>query len=146
MKAFDNIQSYRGEAALYTWLCAISRREIGTLIRKESRNPIVLAEDAAISRAVLESMEDPHSSPPDDYRAIETVRLIRVVLDALPIAYGDALEWKYIDGLSVAQIGVRLDRSTKATESLLNRARSAFKEAFFSLSDRGSSELQEQSL
>ena len=40
------------------------------------------------------------------------------------------LEWKYIDSLSVNEIASRLGTTTKAAESLLTRARNAFREAF----------------
>jgi RNA polymerase sigma-70 factor (ECF subfamily) len=54
--------------------------------------------------------------------------LIQAALDALPDRYGDVLEWKYVDGLSVKQIAQRLGVGPKAAESLLSRARGAFRE------------------
>jgi DNA-directed RNA polymerase specialized sigma24 family protein len=65
------------------------------------------------------------------------VRLIQVTMDSLPSAYADALEWKYIDGLSVAEIGERLGRGHKAAESLLNRARESFRDGFSTLTGAG---------
>jgi RNA polymerase sigma-70 factor (ECF subfamily) len=55
--------------------------------------------------------------------------VVQSVLDFLPAPYGDVLEWKYVDGLSVAEVALRLGRSVKATESLLTRAREAFRSA-----------------
>ena len=52
------------------------------------------------------------------------------MLDHLPQHYADALEWKYIDEIPVQEIGVRLGLGPKAAESLLTRARRAFREAF----------------
>ena len=46
-------------------------------------------------------------------------------LDALTGHYGDVLEWKYVDGLSVEAIAARLVVGPKAAESLLTRARAA---------------------
>ena len=43
--------------------------------------------------------------------------------------YGNALEWKYMEGNSVEQIGERLGIGTIAAQSLLARARVAFREA-----------------
>jgi RNA polymerase sigma-70 factor, ECF subfamily len=51
----------------------------------------------------------------------------------LPAHYADALEWKYIDEVSVQEIGIRLGLGPKAAESLLTRARSAFRDAFRAL-------------
>ena len=54
---------------------------------------------------------------------------MRVVLDRLPANYGNALEWKYMEGSSVEEIGERLGIGTIAAQSLLARARVAFREA-----------------
>jgi len=51
------------------------------------------------------------------------------VLDRLPSRYGDVLEWKYVDGDSVEQIGERLGIGHTAAQSMLARARTAFREA-----------------
>ena len=63
------------------------------------------------------------------------MRLIQVALDNLPARYGDALEWKYIEGHSVKEIAQRLELGTEATQSLLARARRAFADAYTSLLD-----------
>ena len=54
-------------------------------------------------------------------------------LDHLPPRYGHALEWKYIEGLSVDEVARRLGLGYKAAESLLTRARQAFREGFASM-------------
>jgi RNA polymerase sigma-70 factor (ECF subfamily) len=51
----------------------------------------------------------------------------------LPQRYGDVLEWKYIDGLEVAEIARRLEVGPKAAESVLGRARAAFRDALLEL-------------
>jgi DNA-directed RNA polymerase specialized sigma24 family protein len=60
---------------------------------------------------------------------------VQLTLDHLPGRLGDALEWKYLDGLSVADIAGRLNLSTVAAQSLLQRARTAFREAFSSVTE-----------
>ncbi len=59
---------------------------------------------------------------------------ILAALDYLPAPYGDILEWKYLRDMSMAEIARRLGRSPKAVESLLTRAREAFRESFSLLS------------
>jgi Sigma-70, region 4. len=51
------------------------------------------------------------------------------VLDRLPARYGDVLEWKYIEGRTVDEIGAALGIGHTAAQSLLARARAAFREA-----------------
>ena len=50
-----------------------------------------------------------------------------------PDRYSDVLEWKYVDGLSVDEIAAQLNISVKAAESLLTRARGAFRQAITAL-------------
>ena len=131
IKAMRAVGSWRGEAALFTWLCQICRREIADYVRAQRRHSdkVVLLEDSAEIRAALESIEAP---PADDplRRAdrAELKRLVHAVLDRLPNRYGEALEWKYVEGRSVEEIGQRLGIGQTAAQSLLARARVAFRE------------------
>lgn len=131
IKAMRKLGDYRGEAALFTWLCRICRNEIADHVRSQKRRSekVVLIEDSAEVRAALESIEAP---PGDDplRRAdgAELRRLVHAVLDRLPSRYGDALEWKYVEGRSVEEIGDLLGIGHTAAQSLLARARVAFRE------------------
>jgi RNA polymerase sigma-70 factor (ECF subfamily) len=130
-RAVRKLSSYRGEAALLTWLCTFCRHEISAYFEKASRVPpmVELLDDIPEVRAALESLR-PADRPEAALRRNETSRLVQIVLDRLPGHYGNALEWKYIDGLSVAEIAQRLGLGTKAAESMLTRARVAFRDAF----------------
>ena len=138
--AVAKLHTFRGEARLFTWLCTLCRHEIGAHYERNRRRPptVELVEDRAEVRAALESLamskgDDPESS----LRRDEAARRVHVALDRLPPRYGDALEWKYIDGLSVAEIAGRLAVSAKAAESILTRARNAFRDAFATLAAGG---------
>jgi RNA polymerase sigma-70 factor (ECF subfamily) len=135
-QAMKRLASYRGEAALFTWLCQIARNTLSDYWQrqKRERTHVVYAEDDAAIRGVLESLEANALEGPEARRYGEELgRAVQVVLDHLPGHYGDALEWKYLDGLSIAEIAARLGASTIATQSILQRARSAFREAFSAL-------------
>jgi RNA polymerase sigma-70 factor (ECF subfamily) len=56
-----------------------------------------------------------------------------VALDRLPPRYGDALEWKYVEGYSAQEIATRLDIGLEAANSLLARAKRAFREIYSSM-------------
>ena len=131
-QAIERLDTYRGEAALYTWFCQICRNVLADHFRRSSRSGgrVVLLEDLPNARAVLESLAAPVSDEPESgaLRA-QLHRIVEATLDALPGRYGEALEWKYIDGLSVREIAGRLSLSEKATESVLTRARESFREA-----------------
>jgi len=131
-KAMRRIGDFRGESALFTWICQICRREAVDHIRssrRHSRN-VVLIDDRPELRAAIEALEAPEEFDlVKSYGRAEAGRLVRVVLDRLPANYGNALEWKYMEGNSVEEIGERLGIGTIAAQSLLARARVAFREA-----------------
>jgi len=131
-KALRNLKDFRGEAALFTWVCQICRREIIDYLRAHQRRTdrVVLIDDSPEVRAALEAVEAPdRDNPVASLDRAETANLIRTVLDRLPSRYGDALEWKYVEGLSVEEIGEQLGIGHTAAQSLLARARVAFREA-----------------
>jgi RNA polymerase sigma-70 factor (ECF subfamily) len=132
-KAIDKLETWRGEAALYAWLCTFCRHEIGAVLKRAHRDPVDLIDDLPDIRATLESLMDSAATPELDADRSELARLIKVTMDGLPSAYADALEWKYIDGLSVGEIAELQGRGRKAAESLLNRARESFRDGFVTL-------------
>jgi RNA polymerase sigma-70 factor (ECF subfamily) len=130
-KAIRKIADFRGESGLFTWICQICRHEVVDHIRARRRSRhVVLIDDQPELRMAIESVEAPEEYDlVKSYGRAEVGRLVRTVLDRLPASYGDALEWKYIEGHSVEVIGERLGIGTTAAQSLLARARIAFREA-----------------
>jgi len=139
-RALESLPGFRGEAALFTWLCTLCRRELSQRWRVagDQAPAVPLVEDDPQVRAALESLM---ASVPDDPLAAaqraDMREAIRTVLDYLPAPYGDVLEWKYLRDLSMKEIARRLGRSPKAAESLLTRAREAFREAFSLMAGAG---------
>lgn len=130
------IETWRGEASLFTWLCTICRRQLSNYVRKQGREtPTDLIEDRPDVRAALESLGASFETPATAWDRHEWTRLVWVALDRLPPRYGQALEWKYLEGASVKEIARRFGTTAKAAESLLTRAREAFRDAFTTLTD-----------
>jgi RNA polymerase sigma-70 factor (ECF subfamily) len=126
-----NLASWRGEATLFTWLCTICRREIAAWEKRTSRRVTVpIADDDPGLRAALESIGAAAEAPDAGLARADTGRIVQLVLDHLPPRYSRALEWKYLEDLSVDDIATRLQCTPKAAESLLTRARDAFRDAF----------------
>jgi len=135
-RALTKAHTYRGESALFTWLCAICRNEITDWMRRNARyrEHIVLTEDYPEIQAAVDSFLAPESEDPGrHYQKYQASRLIQVALDKLPPKYGDVLEWKYIEGFSVKEIALKMDLSPTAVQSLLARAKIAFKEMYSTL-------------
>ncbi len=132
-KALTKLDGYRGEAALFTWLCTIVRNGVIDHRRATARwkDNVVLVEDWAEIEAVVDAVHRDAGRTPDGCaEQVEARRLIQVALDRLPARYGDALEWKYVHGLSVREIAGRLDVGEEAAASLLARAKRAFREVY----------------
>ncbi len=134
--AIEKLDRYRGEAALYTWVCQICRNNLIDHLRATNReaNRVILIEDQPEARAVLEAMTGPATEEPEALaRRVELGRLIQSVMDHLTPRQADVLEWKYVDGLSVKEIAARMRVGPKAAESLLTRARKAFRDTIGAL-------------
>jgi RNA polymerase sigma-70 factor (ECF subfamily) len=137
IKAVRNLASYRGEAALFTWLTEICRHELVDVQRKAARRPrqLSLDESAATRLAVAELRMPEHQEPAATLEAAIRGAAVMQVLASLPERYFRALEAKYGDGLSVAEIASELGMTMIATQSLLARAREAFRARWQESSD-----------
>lgn len=136
-RAIAKLDTYRGEAAMFTWLCTFCRHEISAFHRARSRRPVPvrLVEDDDEVAAALDSLSAIAAGDPSAaFDRDEAARIVHVALDRLPPRYAEALEWKYVDGLSVREIAHRHGSSEKAAESVLTRARDAFRDAYEVLS------------
>ncbi len=80
-------------------------------------------------RAVVESLESDSADDPEaQSRRGELISLIQFALDQLPERYAIALELKYVEGFNSREIARQMQISDEATQSLLARARRAFRE------------------
>ena len=133
VKAVRNLASYRGEAALFTWLTEICRHELADVYRKAARRPDHTSLDELSSSSRHEQLRVPaHQEPAAQMdRDMRRSAVIRA-LQALPERYALALEAKYRDGFSVDEIAGLLGLTTTAAQSLLARARDAFRERWSS--------------
>jgi len=135
-QALSKMDTYRGEAPLFSWLCTFCRFEVSRQrkARQRAQGDAPLTEDDPAVRAALDSLLVESSTDPDValYQA-EIRRLIKVAMDYLPALHADILEAKYVRDMSVRQIANMVGKSPKATESILTRARSSFRDAFRTL-------------
>ena len=134
-RAFQRLETWRGEASLLTWLYTICQRQLSDHFERRGRRPpqVSLAAEAAEVRAALEALASAAAGPEEELARDEVVRRVRATLAGLPRHYNEALTMKYLQDLSVVEIGTRLAVSPKAAESLLTRAREAFRAGFTAL-------------
>ncbi|RME47911.1 MAG: RNA polymerase sigma factor [Chloroflexi bacterium] len=123
--ALDSLESFRGESRLYVWLCGIAWRKASDFRRKrdrtQSRQSIAdeesLEPTGARSEFRVEDVAERHSLRDQVWQT----------LLALPEHYRQVLILKYIEEFQVAEIALIMGKSEKAVESLLVRARNAFR-------------------
>jgi len=130
-QAARRLETYRGEATLLTWLVQICRHEISRQLKQSAREADMMTPflNDDLLRSVVETVEtESAGSPEAQSRRIELISLIQFALDQLPERYASALELKYVEGLSSREIARQLQISDEATQSLLARARRAFRE------------------
>ncbi len=130
-QAARRMETYRGEATLLTWLVQICRHEISRQLHKSSREADMMTPflNDDLLRSVVESIEtDGACDPEASSRRSELISLIQFSLDQLPEHYARALELKYIEGFNSREIAAQLKTSDGAIQSLLARARRAFRD------------------
>jgi RNA polymerase sigma-70 factor (ECF subfamily) len=103
------------------WLCGIAGNAARNAVRGRRRHR---------RRArPLDGTPEPAAGEPDP-AAAEKAERVALALAALPEQYEAALRAKYLDRMSVDEIAADRGTTAKAVESLLSRARQAFREAF----------------
>lgn len=126
VKAISKLDTYRGDASLPTWLCSCCRNEILMHWRRRRTAPAEVGLD--------EEMEEAPGG--DAFAALlkrEEIHRVHLTLDLLPEHYARALEWKYVERIPVDEIAARMGVQPKAAESLLTRARHAFRTSYENL-------------
>ncbi len=104
------------------WLMGIARHKIADARRRRPTSE--LPDSLAVG-----------SDPAEPLTRQETRDAVTRIMLAMQDEQRLALEWKYLDGISVRNIAARLGRSEKAAEALLFRARDEFRQQSRSLLD-----------
>jgi RNA polymerase sigma-70 factor (ECF subfamily) len=96
------------------WVCGLAANVARAVVRSRLRSARRLA-----------AVPVPVSDEPD-----HDPEVVAVALAALPAEYEQVLRGKYFDRRSVSEMAAELGRTPKAVESLLSRAREAFREEY----------------
>ena len=123
LKAYLNLESFRGDAAFYSWLFRIAWNGAATLRRKQ-RVRASASLDAIREMSGIEP--DDTSSTSDPTRALQTSedqQLLRQSLNELGEDYRTALILKEIEGLSYEEIATLTDCPIGTVRSRIHRAR-----------------------
>ena len=118
LDAVRSLRSFDGQAGTVSgWLTGIARHKVADYRRSRSRAPGELVADPLAEGG----------DPAAQFAAEESREAVTAVLARLPDEQRQVLEWKYLDELSVREIAGHLDKTERAVEALLYRARQAFR-------------------
>ena len=125
LSAFDSLSLYRGESSVSTWLTSIARHEVADFYRKK-----YVRKTIEIAGPLFENIISEMLSPEFVFEKNKIEKKFFATYRSLSSQYQDILSYRYERSMSVKEIAKRMEISFKATESLLFRARLAFREAY----------------
>ncbi|MBA2461254.1 MAG: sigma-70 family RNA polymerase sigma factor [Actinobacteria bacterium] len=109
VQAWRNLERFRGEAAVFTWLYRIAVNE--ALMRRRRRGP------------VLTELDEQTAAPPGAEEAGDLRTFLLLQLRALPFELRAPLVLRDHEGLSNQEVAEALGLSLAATKSRIHRAR-----------------------
>lgn len=101
------------------WLIAIARSKVVDAVRRNKRHA---------TSPLYDTLPDNHDTPEAEALTKEAAAELDELLDTLPALQREALLLKYVDELSLIEIGKSLNKSPNAVGQLLHRARQTMRE------------------
>ena len=127
LRAFGNLDSFRAESSLATWLSRITLNEALARLRKQKRlkRAMPAAGDAQIIPFPLNaSVDDPERTMAQR----QLIQLVEQATDSLPEAFRMVFVARVIEGLSVEDTAALLDLQPATVKTRLHRARRLVKD------------------
>lgn len=143
IRELDRYDPARAGDNVFPWLTGLARNEISRVLSREKSAVSLEAMWARMDKELLSLYARLEMEPfgDDVLEREETRELVNTTMSQLPPHYREALEAKYMTGRSVRDMAAVSSISEKAVESLLTRARQAFRVAFLALSRNLEAEL-----
>ncbi len=123
VRAFQSIENFRwqGETSFLKWLKSIAEHAILETARRNRQGRVYYLD---------RNSHDEETSPSRGLRREERFDRFQDALDALSPEHRQVILLSRIQGLRTKEIAKRMNRSPKAVECLLSRARKSLKDAF----------------
>lgn len=118
LAAWQNLDKYRGDSSLRSWLLGIARHKVQDHYRKR-----------LMELRLQEEVEDPFDETlslpnlDDEMVRRQASEKVRDIMMDLPEIYSFALLWRYWEGRSLRDIAIQTGKTEKAIERILARAR-----------------------
>ncbi len=125
LAALKSAKGFKGRSSAYTWLCSIAYHKVADHYRRQSRERKRMVSGVDVD--TVDDAENPGRQPQPDslIESAETRQVVNEALAKLPWDYRQVLILKYVEEMSVVEIGQIMNRSPKSIEGLLTRSRKA---------------------
>lgn len=126
VRAFTNLQAFRGEASIFTWLTRITLNEAKSRLRKRRRT-VGLEEVEAVqnrgAHVIMFPNADPAATPEADVARMQVRRLLESAIDELPSDFRMVFIMRDVEECSIAETAAALDIREETVKTRLHRAR-----------------------
>ena len=127
LAALNSLYSFRGDSQPYTWLRSIAYHKVCDFHRRQAQEASSERLDLDIDTVSSKRTQGSKSVAPSLPESEEDQHALRQALADLPRDYGQVLQFKYFEEMSVSEISQSMERSPKSVERLLSRARKALR-------------------
>ncbi len=119
MKVLLNLSKFGGRSKFSTWLYSITYNFCIDYVRKEKKNKSILVDDIGKYEGIAEEVND---------QVILEVKLenLKLIMQKIPVQDKSVLMMKYLDGMSIKEIGISINKSESAVKMKLKRAKHKF--------------------
>ena len=129
IKVYQRINEFRGESRFSTWIASIAYHQCLNHLRKKRRlNEIAYEEDSTVNNLITDT------STEQIVENNETKRLLKQVVESLPLAYRTVITLFYLEEFSHAEIEQITGMPEGTVKSNLFRARAILKEKLMNTS------------
>lgn len=128
LRAFANLDSFRGESSLSTWLSRITLNEALGRLRKQTRLKRAAATCVAEARVIPFPLNMSVDDPERTMAQRQLIQLVEQATDELPDAFRTVFVARVIEGLSVGETAALLSLQPATVKTRLHRARKLVKD------------------
>ena len=142
VRAFEGLESFRGESLVRTWLVQIAINLVRDRRRAARRSPSVVSLDELRERSGRDA------EPRDDRAAVQPIRglsqrelsaRLRQELERLPLEYREAFVLKHVEGLPYGEIARITGQTIGCLKVRVHRSRVRLKQALADVTQEGRS-------
>lgn len=130
IKVYENMETFRGESQVYTWIYRIAVNHILNYLKKSQRRRWISLMDKPLAEALKEEQIDPafwgRSGPPAPDRKLEKAereKIIWAMVQSLPPKYRAPFVLHRYEEMSYKEVAEAMGISLSALETRIHRAK-----------------------